>query len=38
VMTEFFYGQKYGGFLHVFPDPSSADGHITGKSIIEVYN
>ncbi|RPB04694.1 hypothetical protein L873DRAFT_1758743 [Choiromyces venosus 120613-1] len=38
MMTGFFYGQKYGYFLPVFPDPSSASGGITAKSIIEVYD
>ena len=38
MMTGFFYGQKYGGFLPVFPDSSSARGGVTAKSIIEVYD
>ena len=39
MMTGFFYGQKYGCFLPVFPNSSSAgSGVTTGKSIIEVYD
>jgi len=38
MMTGFFYGQTHRLFLPVFPDPSSARGGVTGKSIIDVYN
>jgi len=38
MMTGFFYGQTHGLFLPVFPDPSSARGGVTGKSIIDVYD
>ena len=38
MMTGFFYGQTHGIFLPVFPDPSSARGGVTGKSIIDVYD
>jgi len=37
-MTGFVYGQTDGLFLPVFPDPSSARGGVTGKSIIDVYD
>jgi len=37
MMTGFFYGQTHGLFLPVFPDPTSAGGGVTGKSIIDVY-
>jgi len=38
MMTGCFYGQTHGLFLPVFPDPSSARGGVTGKSIIDVYD
>jgi len=38
MITGFFYGQTHGLFLHVFPDPSSARGGVTGKAIIDVYD
>jgi len=38
MMTGFFYGQTHGLFLPFFPDPSSARGGVTGKSIIDVYD
>jgi len=38
MMTGFFYGQTRGLFLPVFPDPSSARGAVTRKSIIDVYD
>jgi len=38
MMTGFLYGQTHGLFLPVFPDPSSARGGVTGKSIIDVYD
>ena len=31
MMTGFFYGQEYGGFRPVFPDPSSTRGRVTAK-------
>src|ERR1700712_2337902 len=37
MMTGCFYGQTHGLFLPVFPDPTSARGGVTGKSIINVY-
>jgi len=36
MMTGFFYGEKYGFFLPVFPDPNSAAGGVTSRSIIQV--
>ena len=36
MMTGFFYGQTHGLCLPVFPDPSSARGGVTGKSIIDI--
>ena len=38
MMTGFFYDQTHGLFLPVSPDPSSARGGVTGKSIIDVYD
>jgi len=37
-MTGCFYGQAHGLFLPVFPDSSSVEGGVTGKSIIDVYD
>jgi len=36
MMTGFLYGQTHGLFLPVFPNPSSARGGVTRKSIIDV--
>jgi len=36
IMTGSFYSQTHGLFLPVLPDPSSAGGGVTGKSIIDV--
>jgi len=38
MMTVFFYSQKYGCFLPVFPDSSSSRGRVTAQAIIEVYD
>ncbi|RPB02212.1 hypothetical protein L873DRAFT_1674165 [Choiromyces venosus 120613-1] len=38
MMTGCFYGQTHGLFLPVFPDPTSARGGVTGKSIINIYD
>jgi len=38
MMIGFFYSQTHGLFLPVLPDPSSARGGVTGKSIIDIYD
>jgi len=38
MMTGFFLWSNSWSFLPVFPDPSSARGRVTGKSIIDIYD